>query len=511
MEVPYAGEKCRGRLCVTIMKRFDEDKQGIFLIVRAVGRSFACAVGCGFSKNEGVIHLCSGKPEACRAKLGGTAGALHVGGFRLICEDMFDSLGYKIFMGVRHSGERSRSPSLPPSSGSEMEDARKRRKKRRKKRARSASPRRSAAAGAEDAKKRKGASKPTALVNELGFNAGGQATAAADAEAGVGGDLAKRIELFSESFYQGVGDKAIFKERFTTALSRLFVARRDQVSRQGEVGSNPASGSSSAGATEAAPEVQPRRQRMQELLAGKAHKVRPPGPITLLTGDEARSLGGSSPDDPQQQRQRDKASLSGKEEGGSSDRSRHIELMTRWRRLPGALSSAALEAMEAQIGDQLSPHESGSDLRPIALAYLQSVVCARHPKMGLRNNRELITWCTLIDCLLRGEIASAMDLAFQRFGALEKSLVDNNWQVARWLELIPTSDTAHGEDGAAHCPALGGCGADPPVAQRSRQGQFGGGLSSPDEVVSLSSPSASSEAGSDSSMASLQGSRSLHL
>jgi len=281
------------------------------------------------------------------------------------------------------------------------------------------------------------------LVNELGFNAGGQATAAADAEAGVGVDLAKRIELFSESFYQGVGDKAIFKERFTTALSRLYVAGRDQASRQGEGGSNPASGSSCAGATEAAPEVQPRRQRMQELLAGKAHKVRPPGPITLLTGDEARSLGGSSLDDPQQQRQRDDASLSGEEDGGSSDRSRHIELMTRWRRLPGALSSAALEAMEALVGDRLSPHESGSDLRPIALAYLQSVVFARHPqeKMGLRNSRELITWCTLIDCLLRGEIASAMDLAFQRFGALEKSLVDNNWQVARWLELIPTSDT----------------------------------------------------------------------
>ena len=109
-----------------------------------------------------------------------------------------------------------------------------------------------------------------------------------------------------------------------------------------------------------------------------------------------------------------------------------------WRSVVGSL-----EAMEALVGDDLSPHESSSDLRPIALAYLQSVVFAWHPqeKMGLRNSRELITWCTLIDCLLRGEIASAMDLAIQRFGALEKSLVDNNWQVARWLELIPTSDT----------------------------------------------------------------------
>ena len=116
--------------------------------------------------------------------------------------------------------------------------------------------------------------------------------------------------------------------------------------------------------------------------------------------------------------------------------------MTMWKRQPGALSSAALEAMETAVGDPQTPCGSGAELRPIALAYLHGVVFAQHPleKMGLRNNRELVTWCSLIDCLLRGEIASAMDVAAQRVGALEKSLVDNNWQVARWLELIPTSD-----------------------------------------------------------------------
>ena len=126
MEVPYVGKKSRGRLAAKITKRYEENKHGIFLTVRSVGQSFSSALEGGFHENEGVIHLCCGKPEGCKAKLKGVAGALHVGGFRILRDDMFDNCGYKISTGVRHSKKRARSPSLSPATASETEDALKR-------------------------------------------------------------------------------------------------------------------------------------------------------------------------------------------------------------------------------------------------------------------------------------------------------------------------------------------------------------------------------------------------
>ena len=60
--------------------------------------------------------------------------------------------------------------------------------------------------------------------------------------------------------------------------------------------------------------------------------------------------------------------------------------------------------------------------------------------MGLRNSREAFTLSTAIDCILRGSPAGALDVLTQRLKALEKSIIDGNWHVARWLELLPTSE-----------------------------------------------------------------------
>eukprot|EP00973_Karenia_brevis_P011721 1585919-Karenia_brevis.AAC.1 len=60
--------------------------------------------------------------------------------------------------------------------------------------------------------------------------------------------------------------------------------------------------------------------------------------------------------------------------------------------------------------------------------------------MGLRNSREAITLASCMDALLRGNQAGALDILAQRLKALERSIVDQNWNVARWMELIPTGD-----------------------------------------------------------------------
>eukprot|EP00973_Karenia_brevis_P083092 11520021-Karenia_brevis.AAC.1 len=58
--------------------------------------------------------------------------------------------------------------------------------------------------------------------------------------------------------------------------------------------------------------------------------------------------------------------------------------------------------------------------------------------MGLRNSREALTLAGIINALLRGNPAGALDIVAQRLKAPERSIVDENWQVAGWMELIPT-------------------------------------------------------------------------
>eukprot|EP00973_Karenia_brevis_P089894 12399956-Karenia_brevis.AAC.1 len=61
-------------------------------------------------------------------------------------------------------------------------------------------------------------------------------------------------------------------------------------------------------------------------------------------------------------------------------------------------------------------------------------------KMGLRNSREALTLATAIDQILKGSPAGALDVLMQRLKALERSIIDGNWNTARWFELIPTSE-----------------------------------------------------------------------
>ena len=78
----------------------------------------------------------------------------------------------------------------------------------------------------------------------------------------------------------------------------------------------------------------------------------------------------------------------------------------------------------------------------VALLYLITVMLPTlgHDRIGLRNERELRTLAEIIDAMVTGRLAHALDLAVQRYKAIETSCTDSTWAVAKHLELIPPHD-----------------------------------------------------------------------
>ena len=82
-------------------------------------------------------------------------------------------------------------------------------------------------------------------------------------------------------------------------------------------------------------------------------------------------------------------------------------------------------------------------LRPVATQWLLAVLFTAHPAKELapRTTRELRTMCLAIDLLLKGQVEAALDVLLQRVKAVERSVSDSGWDVAKWFELIPTGDS----------------------------------------------------------------------
>ena len=73
------------------------------------------------------------------------------------------------------------------------------------------------------------------------------------------------------------------------------------------------------------------------------------------------------------------------------------------------------------------------------LGYLNQIVLTANPpsKIGVRARRELVTLATALDELLENNTLRCLDLLMQRFKAVEASLQDGGWSLARHYELIP--------------------------------------------------------------------------
>ena len=82
------------------------------------------------------------------------------------------------------------------------------------------------------------------------------------------------------------------------------------------------------------------------------------------------------------------------------------------------------------------------------LQYLVGVFHQRHSPeaTGLRTCRELRTIAECLDGLLSGNLPRVADVLIQRFKALECSVADGNWTIARHLELIPSADVGLSSD-----------------------------------------------------------------
>lgn len=107
---------------------------------------------------------------------------------------------------------------------------------------------------------------------------------------------------------------------------------------------------------------------------------------------------------------------------------------------PGRLTEMALQEMSKYLTSQGEANlEKGQWGSLRVLAYLNQIVLTNNPpaKIGIRAHRELVTLCTCLDLLMSGESVRCMDVLTQRLKAVEASVLDGNWNLARHYELIP--------------------------------------------------------------------------
>ena len=108
------------------------------------------------------------------------------------------------------------------------------------------------------------------------------------------------------------------------------------------------------------------------------------------------------------------------------------------RRFPGRFLADALSSMQRFLGSRVGAGTSSEEL-PWVLTYLETVFNQRYTKecVVIRTAREMRTLAEAIDSLLEGDSMRTADLLIQRFKALETSVSDGSWSLARHLELIP--------------------------------------------------------------------------
>ena len=129
--------------------------------------------------------------------------------------------------------------------------------------------------------------------------------------------------------------------------------------------------------------------------------------------------------------------------GGETPSGKREDVVRTWERHPGRLAERTLQAMHSLCGIRgAGSSESREVFSPVARKYLHTILFSHHPRgeMGLRTARELETLCLIVDELLAKRTSSALDILLQRLKALERTLIDQNWNVSRWFELIPTTE-----------------------------------------------------------------------
>ena len=127
--------------------------------------------------------------------------------------------------------------------------------------------------------------------------------------------------------------------------------------------------------------------------------------------------------------------------GAPKERSQQLQLMEYAMLNPGRLTSRLLLKMQnllAKEGAPINQERPGNMTPATATAYLLTILIPTHrERLGVRLLREMRTIAGSIDEIARGNPEAAGDVLSQRLKALELQLVDNSWQRAQFLELIP--------------------------------------------------------------------------
>ena len=128
--------------------------------------------------------------------------------------------------------------------------------------------------------------------------------------------------------------------------------------------------------------------------------------------------------------------------GAPEKRSQQLVLMEYADRKPGRLTSRLLQKMAKLLNRSGAPFhgDPAAENKTPAVAtnyYLQVLLPSLKEKANVRTQRELRTLTQVLDLLAEGKVKQGADIVSQRMKSIELSLVDQGWQRAQHLELIP--------------------------------------------------------------------------
>eukprot|EP00435_Cladocopium_sp_Y103_P010372 s1034_g2.t1 len=105
-------------------------------------------------------------------------------------------------------------------------------------------------------------------------------------------------------------------------------------------------------------------------------------------------------------------------------------------RYPGLLAAEALRGISRMVATDMGDSRSQSrQWAPQMVRYYRQVLSRR---ISGAMARELLTHCSLIDAVLEGKIAQALDISLQRIKGLELQAGGTSYQVSQRLEVIPS-------------------------------------------------------------------------
>ena len=116
-----------------------------------------------------------------------------------------------------------------------------------------------------------------------------------------------------------------------------------------------------------------------------------------------------------------------------------VDLMRHSRKNPGKLAARLLQDMESGIALGGNERSARSKAPPVAKAYYHQVL-DRERGGSVRNKREQITLCTILDHLASGRPQEAADVAAQRIKSVQMATKHGNWDRSCFLELVPLTD-----------------------------------------------------------------------